>query len=424
MRKLFCQGGMALALMMTVLGPTQAQIGIGARALSMGGAFTAVAEGDSAASWNPAAVAGQRGRHLLWPSLALLSTGTETLSDAYHGLSANWDDRRQLVRNLANGPSAFQANAYAGYAMPGMTWNMQVFGRGLVTPTDGDGTPGHLTLTKDFSLSALHDAAVSQYRAFGSSAATAEREANKIVSHVRATYPGASLIALPTYNARVDGEGDVYGATGMTFGRVVSPKLRIGLTMKMVGAQHIRSYAHFDQTTFTAKAAEVTGGTASPALVDRVLIRLDLKHPDGTYFSGGELAGGLTHGTETSGLEVRPAADFGALWRINNRLQTGMVVRNLVPAHFNSAAPLRTYCDFGGAYVVQPGRLLVTADFTNFLDTSPSQLNLGLEWRPWRQAALRMGLYHNRPTFGFGLMNGVSFAASPGMTLLSFSTGF
>jgi hypothetical protein len=153
-------------------------------------------------------------------------------------------------------------------------------------------------------------------------------------------------------------------------------------------------------------------------------MRLGLKRADGTYFAGGELAGDITRTTQTSGLEVRPAADFGALWSVNKRLQAGAVVRNLVPAHFNSAAPLRTYFDFGAAYVVQPNRILLTADLTNFLDTSPAQLNLGMEWRPWRQAALRMGLYHNRPTFGFGLANGVSFAASPGMTLLSFSAGF
>ncbi|HLK55417.1 MAG TPA: hypothetical protein VKU00_02570 [Chthonomonadaceae bacterium] len=424
MRKSLCRAGMVLALVIMAAGATRAQLGVGARALSMGGAFTAVAEGDDATSWNPAAVAGQRGHRLLWPSLSLFSNGTETITDAFRGLSSSWSDRLQLVRNLANGPSAFQGDAYVGYAMPGMTWNLQVFGKGIAVPTDGNGTPGRLTLTQNFSLSALHDAAVAQFKAFGTSNAGAENEANKIVAHVQKIYPGASLISVPTFKSRIDGTGDVYGATGMTFGRQVQPDLRFGLTLKMVGAEHITALANFSQKTFTQSAAEVTGGTASPALVDRVLIQLGLKHADGTYFAGNELAGDAAITTQASGLEVRPAADFGGLWRVSKRLQAGMVVRNLVPAHFTSAAPLRTYCDFGTAYVVQPGRLLMSADLTNLLDTSRPQLNLGVEWRAWRQGALRMGLYHNSPTFGFGLVNGVSFAASPGMTLLSFSKGF
>src|SRR5205085_5754573 len=109
-----------------------------------------------------------------------------------------------------SGPTAFRGEAYAGYAMPGMTWSVQMYGKGIATPTDGDGTPNRLTLTKDFTLSALHDAAFAQYKDFGSSDATAEREANKIVSHVQKTYPGTTLVALPTFKSRIEGEGDVY----------------------------------------------------------------------------------------------------------------------------------------------------------------------------------------------------------------------
>ncbi len=404
---------------------SRAQQPSGARAMAMGGAFTAIAEGDGADAWNPAAAAGRSGRRLLLPTASVMSGGSESLDGIRRALGSDWTERMKLLRRVGEGGSAaFQASVGAGYTGPGMGIGLQVFGRGGLFGIDFDGSAGHLTLTPDFTMAQLHDAAAAQYRDFGSSAATAESEATKIVSQVQRSYPGASTIALPTYGSRVAAEGDLYGSAAVTIGRVVRPNLRLGVNLKLVGARHVSAYARFDGETFTAKAADVTGGTASPALVDRVLARLNLRHTDGSLFSGGELAGSIDQGSDWGPIEVRPSVDLGALWRVGPRLQAGGVIRNLIPAHFVSAAPLNTSVTLGAAYAVVPRKLLIAADFTNLLGSRAARLNAGVEWSPIRPLALRAGVYEGRICYGFGFSSGFGMAFSPGLSLLSLSIGF
>jgi hypothetical protein len=105
-------------------------------------------------------------------------------------------------------------------------------------------------------------------------------------------------------------------------------------------------------------------------------------------------------------------------------LQLGLVMRNVLPAHFNTVAPLNTYFDLGAAYVLRPKTLLAAVDLTNLLDSSAARVNAGVEWRTPAHIALRTGLYRGRATFGVGLGNLVNVAFAPGMSVMSVGLGF
>jgi hypothetical protein len=401
-----------------------AQGALGARALGMGGAFTALAEGDTAAYWNPAAAAGFRGTRLLAPNLGFLFNGPATFQQTVSGFGSNWQNRLELARQWSHGATSFGASAYTGIGLNGGALSFSAFGKGELMPTDFDGTPGKLTLTPDFTVSALRDATVKEYTAMGFSPANAGRDADKIVQQIQKTFPGATNLTLPAYNSRVMGKADVYGTGFATVAHRASRTLSVGLNIKLVGAERIRGQASFSGTTLTDKLAQATGGTASPALVDRVLHDLNLTKADGTFFAGRELAGDATWQTSSGGMELRPSLDAGALWRTDRRTQVGLVVRNLIPAHFTSAAPLNTYCDFGVAHTLPKQHLLLAADLTNLLDSSAARINVGVEWQASRWLAFRTGIYQGHPTYGVGIGRLFSIASVAGMSQLAFSFGY
>jgi hypothetical protein len=423
MRYELLRGGLWLSLLAMPIAAT-AQNSLTSRALGMGGAFIAIAEGDGAVNWNPAAAANSAGRRFAPPNLSLLNTGAGQVADLLNGLPSNWNDRFALIRKWSAGITDFDGTAFSGYSAPGFAFSLAAEGTGQIVPYDANGVAGHTPLSPSFTLSALHDAAVNVYTEAGFTPTQASNQAAKIIAKLQTDYPGATNISLPVYKSRIVANADAYAAGIVTLARQTRPGLRVGINLKMVAAAHLIGSADFGKETFGDLAAKVTGGTASPALVDRVLKQLNLRNSDGSFYSADQLAGSSVQTSSWNGLEIRPTADVGALWQATNRLQAGLVMRNLVPARFNSAAPMDTHFDLGCAYVLKPKSLMAAIDFTNLLDSAAARVNVGLEWRTPAHIALRTGLYHGRMTVGAGLGSMVNVAFTPGMSVMSFGVGF
>src|SRR5690242_18822161 len=172
MKHRFCWTFALLACLSPLAQGASAQGALGARALGMGGAYTALAEGDAAAYWNPAAAAGFRGTRLLAPNLGFLFNGPASFAQTLSGFGSNWQDRLDLARRWSHGATNFGASAYTGIGRNAGAVSFAAFGKGELMPMDFHGTARTLTLTPDFTVAGLRDAALKEYLALGVNQAT------------------------------------------------------------------------------------------------------------------------------------------------------------------------------------------------------------------------------------------------------------
>lgn len=114
-----------VAILLTLITVTFAQVGIGARALGMGGAFTAVAEDEGAAYWNPASCAGQTGISIV-PSFSTYiksNIGRDEVSDV-----KNIEDIGNKRLSL---DGAYFSNTLLNFSIKGV--GIGIFGEGYGT---------------------------------------------------------------------------------------------------------------------------------------------------------------------------------------------------------------------------------------------------------------------------------------------------
>ena len=108
---------MAVAITCSTAG-FAAELGMGAAALGMGGAFTAVANDQSATYWNPAGLAKMQGFHLQLPNVQAQITSTLDWRDVVDNPPTNADDRIALLQKLQSGTTSLGVSANMG-----VSWN-------------------------------------------------------------------------------------------------------------------------------------------------------------------------------------------------------------------------------------------------------------------------------------------------------------
>jgi len=113
----FCALGSVLTLALAL--PSMAELGVGTRALGMGGAFTAIADDASAQYWNPAGLAKVKRFHFQPPNVQARVDANLDWRDIADHPPTDDDERAELLRQLSGGTSRVEVAINLALAMPG-----------------------------------------------------------------------------------------------------------------------------------------------------------------------------------------------------------------------------------------------------------------------------------------------------------------
>lgn len=127
--------------------PLMAQLGVGAKALGMGGAFTAIADDASAPYWNPAGLAKMRHLSVQLPNVQVRVKSNLNWRDLVDNPPTDDDDRIALLKELQQGMTTVDFSANMGFVSKGFAISLvpQVIAQLDATDVnlqfDGDGNP-------------------------------------------------------------------------------------------------------------------------------------------------------------------------------------------------------------------------------------------------------------------------------------------
>lgn len=122
--------------------PASADMGVGTRAIGMGGAYTAVAQGAQGAYWNPAGVARQARLDVDILSFQGRIDGPGDLSDLTSNPPTDADKAVDLAKKFSTGVTEVEVTGLVGAAGRHFALGVLGFANGAVTPRDIDGNIG------------------------------------------------------------------------------------------------------------------------------------------------------------------------------------------------------------------------------------------------------------------------------------------
>jgi hypothetical protein len=134
----------SVALMVSVLcaSSCRAQIGVGARALGMGGAYTAIADDVYASYWNPAGVAGLRGVHASIPNLNARLAGPIKADTLLNHFPSSTAGQIQLAQRAGTSITQADVSGDIALAFPRFALTFLPFATGQVIPRNANGGVG------------------------------------------------------------------------------------------------------------------------------------------------------------------------------------------------------------------------------------------------------------------------------------------
>ena len=117
-----------LAFLLLTL-PASAELGIGTRALGMGGAFTAVADDSTTVYWNPAGLANTTQFQFQPPSIQVRTDSNLNWEEVLNNLPTNDTERMDLLKSLGSGVSSIDVSANLTMVSNGLAVFTQPVGR-------------------------------------------------------------------------------------------------------------------------------------------------------------------------------------------------------------------------------------------------------------------------------------------------------
>lgn len=345
--------------------------GVGARAVGMGGAYTAVADGPSALYWNPAGLAVDK-RFKTEAAVTARTQNVDVLVDVGDVYDAIKDESMSLAGfndlwNAAGRASGRPVRGTVG-GLGGMSWqHFAVGGYGQAT--------GDVLLVREQGGGLIE--------------------------------PGAFD---PTQDAAItgDGSGLAYYAIAVGYGQMVTDNLAVGVAVKRLHVQ--RASAHVDASYEAATLTYDSHNTTATS--------------DGDEAYAGDLGLIWWPQPELYDRRVRVAAVVRNLGspRFNVALPTDSV----------QSVTFEPTVNVGVGVTSKDGRTLVTADLHNFLGANDENpvFAFGVEHQLVSWLALRAGLQDGQFTGGLTLSGGpVSLTAALGpqwseIASLSFNTVF
>ena len=100
-----------LVFLLSLTLPAWGELGIGTRALGMGGAFTAVADDSTTVYWNPAGLANTRQFQFQPPSIQVRTDSNLDWQDVLNNLPTSDLERLNLLKRLGSGTSSIEVSA-------------------------------------------------------------------------------------------------------------------------------------------------------------------------------------------------------------------------------------------------------------------------------------------------------------------------
>ena len=141
MPRLYCISLLTLAALGLSL-PSFAQLGLGARALGMGGAYTAVADDAYAPYWNPAGLAELHRFHAALPNLNARLTGPISSDTLLNHFPSSPASQIAFARRAGGGITQANVSGDAAVAAPHFALSFVPFATGQVTPRNAQGGVG------------------------------------------------------------------------------------------------------------------------------------------------------------------------------------------------------------------------------------------------------------------------------------------
>ena len=314
-------------------------LGVGTRALGMGGAYTAIADDESAAFWNPAGLAKVTRFHMLSPNFQVKVKSSLDLQDIISDPPTGTDARIKLLEKIPGTTTEVFASANLAITSN----NFSVF---VLPEVEATLDATHVTL-KDLVIGG-----VIQKRADG------------------------SVIQTPTADdyAEVNAKGFI--STGIGFARKVGNKSSIGLTLK---SMELKGY--YTKTVYTPIDPTPTE-IANNDLGDNNIWHTDTVGNKDTVES-------------KSGLGM----DLGFQSDVSPKTSIGIVMRNIISPSLTTANGLKVSPkrSLNAGMVYAPNSNLLLA-----VDICP-QINLGAEFKAGKALRLWTGVYQSNLTLGFGL---------------------
>ena len=115
--------------MLSLASPISADLGIGTRALGMGGAFTAVADDTTAFYWNPAGLSNTSQFQFQPPSIQVRTDSNLNWQDVLNNLPTSDIERMRLLKELGSGRSSIDVSANFAMVSNGLAVFTQPVGR-------------------------------------------------------------------------------------------------------------------------------------------------------------------------------------------------------------------------------------------------------------------------------------------------------
>lgn len=247
MRRLFSFATLAVASFACSFASlsAQAQLGVGARALGMGGAFTAVADDASAPYWNPAGQALQRGFHVALPNINARLTGPITASDLFDHFPSSTQGQLNFLQRAGTGVTRADASGFVSLGTTHFAISFLPFATGTVTPSS-PGSPGSFVYTNlagqqipVAGSQAVLNANVAFQTAFTLASKTDKQTAAglnlKVINYqptmVVATYNGTNVGNSGTINTTTGAVTVAFAADAGVLYKA-TPKLTLGATLR------------------------------------------------------------------------------------------------------------------------------------------------------------------------------------------------
>ena len=125
-----------LAVLLSLTLPASGELGIGTRALGMGGAFTAVADDSTTFYWNPAGLANTRQFQFQPPSIQVRTDSNLDWQDVLNNLPTSDIERMRLLKQLGSGVSSIEVSANLTMVSNGLAIFTQPTGRATLDASD------------------------------------------------------------------------------------------------------------------------------------------------------------------------------------------------------------------------------------------------------------------------------------------------
>ncbi len=139
-----CTNRTALTLCALTLLPlsASAQLKVGARALGLGGAFTAVADDLYGTVWNPAGITQLRGFHASLFNAQAAISGPDDLFGVINHFPTDTNSQIEFAKRYANGIARIETTGHFGLGIKNYAITVMPFANGTVTPRDAAGNIG------------------------------------------------------------------------------------------------------------------------------------------------------------------------------------------------------------------------------------------------------------------------------------------